>query len=126
MSTAAPITSLAVITDVDSLTAVAETYATLADELAGMVEVSDDYATITGRIIVNRLAALHVELDEMTLSQPRRKRLVQLANEVDELRRFVESVPVLSVTLAALVVPLEELHAALVDQVAAFELRVSA
>lgn len=127
MSSAAPITSLTVITDVDELTELGETYATMTDELAAMVENSDLIHTRYGRMIVNRLGALHVALDELTaIEVPHRGRLVQITNDVDDLRRWVEALADSSVTLAALIVPLEELHAALVDQVAAYDWRVPA
>lgn len=118
MSTLAPITSLAVVTDVDSLTETAATYATMADELAAMVEHSDIVDTLAGRIVSQRLGWLHVELDELTnTARVSRGRLVFLANKVDELHDYVAAHADLDRTLAALLAPLAELHAALVDQV---------
>jgi hypothetical protein len=126
MSSAAPITALTVITEVDEMTEIAETFATMADELAAMLESSDDAYTALGRMVINRLGALHVELDELTVAAPTRRGLAVLANEVDELLRWVEGIAAPSVTMSALVTPLGELHTVLVDQVAVYGWRVSA
>jgi hypothetical protein len=126
MSTAAPITALTVITDVDELTEVAETYARMADELAAMIEHTRLARTVVGRTITNRLGALHVELDELTTVAPSRARLVRLTNQAGDLADYADIHASKSRTLYALVAPLRELHAALVDQVAAHAWSVSA
>lgn len=117
MSPLAPITSLAVLTDVDSLTETATTYAAMADELAAMVEHSEDADTLAGRIVTDRLGWLHVELDEITTRPTNRRHLVLLVNKTDELHDYAEYHADESRAMRALLAPLRELHAALVDQV---------
>jgi len=114
MTTATPITALAVLTDMDELTETATTYAAMADELASMVECSPQAHTIAGRIVIHRLAALHVELDDLTVTTPTHRHLVRLFNEVDELRLFLldQDGPIFD----ALARPLDELYGALVRE----------
>lgn len=118
MSTLAPITALNVITDEDALSTVAGTYAAMADELARMVEARDIARCPIGRSVVGLLADLHVNLDELTEITPPRYLLVRLANEVTALRELAEQLDHLDPVFSVLVDPLEELHGALVDQIA--------
>lgn len=119
MSTLAPITALNVITDEDALSTVAGTYAAMADELARMVEARDIARYPIGRSVVGLLADLHVNLDELTeITPPPRYLLVRLANEVTALRELAEQVAHLDPVFSVLVDPLDELHGALVDQIA--------
>jgi len=124
---AAPITTLTIITDVDELTEMAETYATMVDELATMIEVSDVAHTAEGRLMRARLGMLHVELDELTITErPNHNTLVRLSNQVADLRAYAAAADWMDPSIAALLTPLAELHDALVDQITVLPQRVIA
>lgn len=111
------ITSLTVVLyDEDELTATAECYAGMCDELAAMIEHSREGRTVTGQLITQKLAALHVELDELTTGRVTRTALVRLANKVNGVITHAagQTGRVYEITTTRLA----ELHAALVDRVA--------
>lgn len=125
--TAAPITTLTTITDVDQLTEMAETYATMTDELATMIEVSDVANTVEGRLMRARLGMLHVELDELTITEhPTHNTLVRISNQVSDLRAYAAAADWMNPAVAALLAPLAELHDALLDQITVLAQRVIA
>ncbi|HWD07082.1 MAG TPA: hypothetical protein VG674_32030 [Amycolatopsis sp.] len=104
---------------------VAETYTTMLDDLAAMIENADEFGTLPGRVIVRRLGELGVDLDELTVAAEPGK-VVRLANEVDELRRYAKDATFSAPVFRALRAPLAELHSALVDLVPAAAWAVSA
>lgn len=111
------ITSLTVVLyDEDELTATAECYAGMCDQLAAMLEHSPQGRTVVGQLITQQLADLHVELDELTTSPATRRSLVRLANKVNRVITHVaaQHERIYQITTTRLA----ELHAALVDRVA--------
>src|SRR6059058_5106166 len=123
MSTLAPITPLVVVFDTDdtdemSAAVVAETYTTMLDELAAMVEDSAERDTLPGRVIARRFGELVVALDELTITAVlEHDAVVQLANDVDQAHDYIEGCTFTSAAFRSLLAPLVELHAALVDLV---------
>jgi hypothetical protein len=120
MNTVAPITALSVVFDSDETSAlsVAHTYTAMIDELAVMVERSDLADTFPGRRILARLGSLVVELDELGDDLLGPVALVDLVNDVETLRLFIEGCTFSSAVFRSLITPLQELHAALVDLIA--------
>lgn len=116
-----PITPVIALQDDNTALAdMAETYSVMCDELAAMVEQADIGKTIAGRIVASSLGALHARLDGWTNSPPIRAALVAAANDTDEIREFATDLA------TWLEQPLRELHAALVDEVAALGWRAEA
>lgn len=117
MSATAPITALTALPEVDSITEMAATYATMADELAGMVDRSDSATTTTGQAVLQSLGWLHVQLDELTATPANPTRLWCIADEVDYLRDYLRGVADVAAIFTTLPAPLAELHVALIDAI---------
>lgn len=115
MSSTGLITSLTVIFAADEATATAELYAGMCDQLAATIEDSAVAGTMPARLTVQRLAALHVELDELTARESTRAELVHLARQVNGLITFVCAQAGLVFEITA--TRLAELYGALVERV---------